>query len=427
LKRILESRAFHSSKRSQQFLSYVVRQALEGRSEQLKEQVIGIEVFGRSPEDMTEDCSLVRKQAGEVRRRLEQYATGIDGDREIRIELPLGSYVPLFHFSAAMRPVEASPSLESAEQVSRPLTHAQENVRNPNWYLRYSCAAAVVLLVASIFSAVLFWRGHRDPYPLATSFWEPLHINTEPVLVCIAKPIVYLPTYEYYQRYSLTHGGDFGRDWQRLNRRLPKDIDMAPRWSDMRVQEDYGVSRGDSAAAFLISSFFGRSGRHGELRIGPDCSITDLRSAPVVLVGVFNNRWTVDMMSPLHFNFIEAQDESAVSEQVAGGRTWKTEWNVRKNTSPWDAAADLQPIVDYAIVSRLRNSQTGKPMMIVAGISSPGTQAAAELVSTPEKLNQALKGIAPGWENRNIQLVLRVPVPNGTTPNASQVVASYSW
>jgi hypothetical protein len=243
----------------------------------------------------------------------------------------------------------------------------------------------------------------------------------------MAKPIVYLPSYEFYQKYSKIHGDDFGQEWQRLNRRLPKDMDMAPRWTDMRVQEDYGIARGDAAATFLMAGFFGHLGKSSELRIGTDCSMADLRSAPVVLVGAFNNRWTIEMMSTLHFKFSEEQGVIAVREQAPSGRVWKTEWNSGKRSSPWSTATDLQPVIDFAIVSRLKNSQTGQSMMIIAGISSPGTQAAAELVSTPEKLNQALRSLPPGWENKNLQMVLRVPVPNGTTPTAPQLVASYSW
>jgi hypothetical protein len=49
LERILNSRPFRSSGRSKQFLSYVVRNCLDGHLENLKERTIGTEVFGRDP------------------------------------------------------------------------------------------------------------------------------------------------------------------------------------------------------------------------------------------------------------------------------------------------------------------------------------------------------------------------------------------
>jgi hypothetical protein len=132
-------------------------------------------------------------------------------------------------------------------------------------------------------------------------------------------------------------------------------------------------------------------------------------------------------LSALHFKFTEEQSEIAVREQTPAGRVWKTEWNTDKRSSPWNPAADLQPVLDYAIVSRIRNAQTGQSMMIVARIASPRAQAAAELVSTPRELDQALRRVAPGWENKNLQMVLRVQVPNGITPTSPQLVASYAW
>jgi hypothetical protein len=425
LERILESAAFHTSRRSRQFLSYVVRQTLSGHGEQLKERAIGIDVFGRSPEDITAESSVVRKQAGEVRRRLEQYYKAVNGNAPVRIELPVGSYIPVFCFSAAGHSDPKAASCHAGEKAQT--QPARKRLPLSGWPLRLAAAALAILLVASAVLGIFLLRRSRDPYPLSTRFWEPVSSSPESVVVCLAKPVVYLPSYAFYQKYSKTHGGDFGQQWQRLNERLPKNLDMAPRWSDMGVQEDYGIARGDAEAAFLMATNFGRIGKSSQLRIGGDCSLADLRSAPVVLIGAFNNRWTMEMMSTLHFIFTEEQGQIAVREQMPSGRVWKTEWNTDKHISLWNPATDLQPVMDYAVISRIKNSQTGQSMMIVAGIASPGTQAAAELVSSPRELDQVLRRVPPGWENKNLQMVLRVPVPNGITPTSPQLIASYAW
>jgi hypothetical protein len=73
LEKILNSHGFRASKRSQEFLSYVVMQTLAGNAELLKERSIGVEVFHRPAGYSTGDDGVVRGQAGEVRRRLEQY------------------------------------------------------------------------------------------------------------------------------------------------------------------------------------------------------------------------------------------------------------------------------------------------------------------------------------------------------------------
>ncbi len=96
LNRVLASHEFRSSKRSQDFLRYVVENTLAGHGDLLKERTIGIEVFGRSTSyDPSEDAT-VRVKAGEVRKRLGLYYADQGAHDPIRLELPSGTYVPEF-------------------------------------------------------------------------------------------------------------------------------------------------------------------------------------------------------------------------------------------------------------------------------------------------------------------------------------------
>ena len=70
---ILNSPVFQPSKRGKQFLTYVVHHRLEGNHERLKERTIGVDLFQRPAGYATGDDPVVRVQAGEVRRRLDQY------------------------------------------------------------------------------------------------------------------------------------------------------------------------------------------------------------------------------------------------------------------------------------------------------------------------------------------------------------------
>jgi hypothetical protein len=101
---ILKSRWFKSSNRSKQFLSYVVRNSMEGHAENLKERTIGIEVFERDPDYATGENPVVRISAGEVRRRLEQYYHDTTSSRPVHIEIPRGSYIPEFRWPAHAEP-----------------------------------------------------------------------------------------------------------------------------------------------------------------------------------------------------------------------------------------------------------------------------------------------------------------------------------
>jgi len=94
IKEIVEGTAFKGSHRSAQFLKYIVDQGIAGHFESLKERVIGVELFRRSPSYDTGDDAIVRVTASDVRRRLLQHYGTYGNTSEFRIQLPLGSYVP---------------------------------------------------------------------------------------------------------------------------------------------------------------------------------------------------------------------------------------------------------------------------------------------------------------------------------------------
>ena len=95
LQRVMESPQFDCSERNRRFLKYVVDEVLSGRADRIKGYSIATTVFGR---DVIFDPQLdpvVRMEARRLRRSLERfYLTG--GSSNIKIEMPKGSYVPLF-------------------------------------------------------------------------------------------------------------------------------------------------------------------------------------------------------------------------------------------------------------------------------------------------------------------------------------------
>src|SRR5580704_4767775 len=121
LTRVLSSHEFRSSKRSQDFLRYVVENTLQGHGDMLKERTIGIEVFGRPTSYDPSDDATVRVKAGEVRKRLGLYYSGQGAANPLRIELPSGTYIPEFHVTNLARaeparvepaPAALSPAIE---------------------------------------------------------------------------------------------------------------------------------------------------------------------------------------------------------------------------------------------------------------------------------------------------------------------------
>ena len=96
LDRILSSKAFRQVDRLQRFLSFIVNETLSGPGDNLKEFLIGIEVFGKEATFDPRMDPIVRVQARRLRARLTRYYREEGQNDEILIELPKGGYAPLF-------------------------------------------------------------------------------------------------------------------------------------------------------------------------------------------------------------------------------------------------------------------------------------------------------------------------------------------
>ena len=123
LERILASQTFAQAESLRRLLRYLVENAQQGRADQLKEYVLGVEVFERGAAFDSRSDAIVRVQAGRLRARLTQFYEGAGYAETILIELPRGSYVPVFRTRelAAMTADSAIAASPHANLVRRTL------------------------------------------------------------------------------------------------------------------------------------------------------------------------------------------------------------------------------------------------------------------------------------------------------------------
>jgi hypothetical protein len=150
-----------------------VERAIEGDIDHLKERALGVEVFGRPPDYDNYADPIVRISAGEVRKRIAQYYHGPGRDREIRIELPLGSYVPEF-FDPLTAP-------EEAPAIPEPVTA-------DGWQGR-SRRVPLLILGAILSAAFAWWRPWVPPHAF-DRFWQPFLESGTPVTICLARAML---------------------------------------------------------------------------------------------------------------------------------------------------------------------------------------------------------------------------------------------
>jgi hypothetical protein len=135
----------------------------------------------------------------------------------------------------------------------------------------------------------------------------------------------------------------------------------------------------------------------------------------VVLIGGFDNFWTVPLLDELRLRFHLQRDG-----QVA----WIGD---RQNPSQRNWLVDTRSGVtrDYAVISRIWNQGTGKEMVSIAGLSPFGTGAAAEFLSEPHYL-EAVATAEKSWQNKNMQIVIASTL-TGANSGPPEVVAIHSW
>jgi hypothetical protein len=399
LDNVLNSHTFRTSERCKQFLSYVVTHALEGHHERLKERTIGVEVFHRQPSYATGDDPVVRVKATEVRRRLGQHYLEEANSPEVRIELPVGSYVPEFHWGPAETPPHKEELLPSKKRARAGMVIV---------------VLAVVALTA-VLAVVISGRRGTQPASMLGQFWAPLFTTSQPVLICLASPVVYRPSLDLYRRYSQTHPTEFQTEVERFSNVLRLDPNETLRWKDMIPYTEFYVAKGDALAAARLSALFVQINKPSQVRIGTNYSFEDLRNSPAVLIGAFNNRWTLQMTSSLLFVFVEDNGNGRIQEQKPSGRVWSPQIDARG-----------ERIVDYAVVSRLFDSKTGQLLIIAAGIGPWGTQAAGEFLSHEEYLAEGLRTAPADWQTKNLQLVLETNVID-LIAGPPRVVATHVW
>ena len=394
LDRMLRSRHFCNSRRYPAFLSHIVRRTLEGDLDSLKERILGIEVFKRPHDYDTGSDPVVRITAGEVRKRIALYYHDEGTEQELRIELPPGSYLPIFSppgngYSAPDAAlVPANGAFHAEPAIADPLVEGRSRMRPATRWLLV--AAAALILFLGLAATLYFWNQSRTPLQ---SMWHPFLTSPNRVLIVVGTPL--------------------GKQYSEVSDpALPPD-------SHSYVHMAFN----DVLALTEITGLLDSHGHRYRIQAAGATSLDDLRRRPSVLIAAFGNPWSVRILSALRFSLFRQQvapDGRTMVGSVIDHRNPAAIWNF-DFTKPVTVNSK-----NYAIVARLRSDLTEGPMIVIAGLGAGATESAGEFVSNPDYLQQ-INTVAPdNWRNKNFELVLEVPMVDGKSGHA-KIVASEFW
>jgi TolB-like protein len=183
LERIVASEALRASPQLAMFLSFVVETELRGESNRIKAYTIAVEALGRPPSFDPEADSIVRVMAGRLRRALEQYYAEDGADEDIVVDLPRGTYIPVFR-----RRTAAQAPLAAAE----PRRLAAGLARRPPARWGWIPLAAIGVAAAAAIGLVALWPRDHGAAPAPASFARGL----QPFRAARAAPVLFVQPFE---------------------------------------------------------------------------------------------------------------------------------------------------------------------------------------------------------------------------------------
>jgi hypothetical protein len=416
---ILAAPAFSQSTRCKGFLRHVVLTALAGNTDQLKERLIGIAVFGRPNDFNTGGDSIVRVTANEVRKRLSQHYQESKAAHPVEIDLPRGTYVPEFRFhpvqqSAAERGRSAidfavrENDVGNASPVNGLLSsvsHSELPAANPSEVAIIAAsgkgstrtaliaASSLVLLIAVAAITYGIFRG-REKKPVA-DIWSPFQNAKTPILLALGTHDISDPSPQS------SHGKD---DFYNLV--LHREI----------------VPIDDVEVLTSIEKLLAKRGIPYRVTAAEKVTLPDLQKQPVVLVGAAGNQWTLRLTQGLRYRIAldwpsgpnQAPIASIVDSDDPGG-VWKLDFAV-----PMDRWKH-----DYAIITRENDASIGVPVLVIAGLGNFGTLAASEAIAS-DALAQKLTHDGPCDGKPNFEAVIGTDI-TGAHAGPPQILRETCW
>jgi len=399
LERMLADPLFRNSKRYPNLLRFLVERTLQGQTDDLKERTLGIEVFERKPDYDTTLDPVVRTTAGEVRKRIAQYYHESGRQNEIRIDLPVGSYVPEIRVPAPEVPtgsIEVSPV--------PPLVF-----RAPGTRLRARQAwlpLVIAVLVGACFP--LLWSRPWVTGNALRKFWTPVIGASNPVLLCVGQR----PNLRFVRPESPSGTQGMAPASASAD---GSDATLTP--EELYLQGSQNLTIPDVTTLTKVAGALQSLGVSYRIRGESVASFADLRDGPVVLIGAFNNDWTIRLTGAQRFTFEQAGNLRWIKDsQNAGSKDWAVNL-----TTPY-----LQLNQDYALISRRLDPTTDRMVVVAAGLLGYGTMAAGEFLTNSEYL-AAIGRVAPeDWDHKNLQVVITTKVIAGNS-GPPRVLATYFW
>ena len=399
IERLIHSHTLRKAESLCKLLRYLADYAISHPGVPVKEYQIATEVFGRPPSFDPQADSAVRVQAGRLRLKLAEYYNHEGLANDTVVEMPTGSYALSFHY-------RETPVLVLADAQSRMLDTAK--IGTPSRHARGQAIVMAALAVALAFALgvigtlVIAPRLPRtekqslSAYPALRDFWTQFISSPEaPWIVFSNAAFVGRP--ETGMRY------------------------LNPAHDSGEVILDHYTGVGEVLAVHELDRVFNLLDHPIRVKRGSLFSLDDAKNNDLIFVGSpAENLTLLDLPGTQEFQFKRLDSGPHKGELgIFSAHPARGEPAAFYPTNPSQSLVE-----DYAIVAVVHGLKTARHMMILAGTTTLGTQAAVEYVCAKDSLEELLRtiGVPVGGEVKPFEALLRVKVARGV-PVSVQLVA----
>jgi hypothetical protein len=381
--RVVASRHFVRSPLLSRFLLYIVAETAAGRENEITEHQIGVQVFDRPASYRTIEDNIVRNYARQLRRRLGDYFAAEGAHEALRIDIPLGRYVPVFLPASGCsraedrRPapiairVEAAPQSQEIRAVGRLRSRRAVRVL---LFSSYTLAVFGIAWLAAIHMRLA--TPPASPVTPATPLWSALFHS--PLSTYMVPADAGLNLIEDISRHPLPLADYLGGGYVGVS--LPQvDAHSA---DDLRTQDFTSFVDLQIIASLVRLPEY--NPLRAVLRFPRDLRVDDLKNANAVIIGsVGSNPWAAIAENNANFHIVYGEGMRGATIVNAKPRpgeasTYVSHWN--------DPAHET-----FALISCLPNLEGSGRLLVLQGLDVAGTQAAGEALFHPAAIASILK------------------------------------
>ena len=436
LERILKSRYFVHAHKKQKFLRFICDYYLQNRAHELNEYVLAYDVFGRDQTYNPSADPIVRVVAREIRQKLETYYQKEGSGDDIRMEIPSGSYQPVFiHQKGHNGQAGAVDHSIYTDQGFQGKTTRNELWLTPGKILTGLLILALSLTVVVLLLSNLSLRSRVSGTNIDASageLWTPFLKDPIPPIIVLSNPVV-------LRFLRSNEPAEPATDVINLNpediKKLGENIRLRPSGlvqgtrengidtagnnaetqnvsgkllSKLILSDKSFTGLGEAIGLYHLTRFFQIAGIEAPLKQSRTLSVEDLKNRNVILLGgAFVNEWSGKLPDNEVFVYTDSVTIANRSPRPGEQREYRPQFD-------WKTG---ELLVDYALISVKPNIINTNKVIVLSGCYSQGTEAAAEFVTNRSRLNdlhQKLIEVShPGPIPSHYQILLKVDVEKG--------------